>query len=113
MSDAARYIVVPFDDVDRLHYPDYFTAMFDYVANCEGHTVGLFVGYAGLASELRTKLEARFTPYFARSSVVWQGLALPREAEAVASNFIRDLVREPCQMKGTLDYVSILHINGS
>ena len=68
---------VPLEDVEKLDFPCFFTATFDYFATGEGVTVAVFMGHATSALELRSTLEQQFGAYFIRGAQIWRGCRSP------------------------------------
>lgn len=103
-------VTVPLEDVEKLDFPCYFTATFDYFATGEGVTVAVFMGHATSALELRSTLEQQFGAYFNRGAQIWQGLQVPESIEA----YVPDAVKQLCSEKrnvGNFRFFSSFHMN--
>ncbi|TAM22854.1 MAG: hypothetical protein EPN60_16215 [Nevskiaceae bacterium] len=100
-------------EVDTFRFPTFFTAVFDYSATGEGRTVGLMMGYAHGATDLRAMVLDRFNPYFGQGAEIWPNLRVPPENESLVPDAVRKIIADPAQILGNFHFAGFWHLNQS
>ncbi len=100
-------------EVDGFTYPTFYTASFDYFATGEGVTIGIVMGYAQSADEIRAMVNEHFGAYYGAGAEVWSKLHLPPGRSALIPEAIRVVVSDPEMVIGNFFYASRYHLNQS
>ncbi len=104
---------VELTEVDGFDFPTFFTAVFDYYATGEGMTIGIVMGYAPRAEDLRARVNEHFGAYYAAGAEIWPKLHAPPRFERLIPDAIRGVISDPAQVIGNFFYVSTYHLNQS
>lgn len=100
-------------EIDAFCFPTLFTAVFDYFATGEGMTVGIIMGYAQSAADLRKQVLDSFNPYYAQGADVWPNLRNPPGKQSLVPDAVRQFVADPTQVGGNFRYAGLFHLNRS
>jgi len=98
-------------EVESFSFPTLFTAVFDYFATGEGQTIGILLGQAESAAELRVAVLETFNPYFGQGAQIWPELRVPLEKNSLVPDAVRTIVADPTQITGRFRYASLWHLN--
>lgn len=106
-------ISVYLSEVDGFNYPTFYTASFDYFATGEGMTIGIVMGYAQSADEIRRMVNEHFGAYYGAGAEVWSKLQIPPGRSALVPEAVLKVVSDPELVIGNFFYTSKYHLNQS
>ena len=100
-------------EIDGFSYPTFYTASFDYFATGEGMTIGIVMGYAQSADQIRSMVNEHFGSYYGAGAEVWPKLHIPPGRSALVPEAVLKVVSEPERVFGNFFYASKYHLNQS
>lgn len=109
--DKLEQEFIDLEEVERLSYPTYFTAMYEYFGTGEGTTIGIVLGRAYKASDLKRMVNEYFKPYFAAGAQIWPRLLVPTRCKALIPDAVTALIDNPSRAGASFLYSSTFHIN--
>ncbi len=110
--------LVDFDEIERLTFPNYFIAFFDYLATGEGRTKGVCVVRAHSADDLRRQVNLAWGAYFAQGCEVRQGTAPIPGYKTLIPDMARKVLKQLQQNAGraspsNVAFSATVHVNYS
>lgn len=100
-------------EIDGFGYPTFYTASFDYFATGEGMTIGIVMGYAQSADQIRAMVNEHFGAYYGAGAEVWPKLQIPPGRSALVPEAVLRVVSDPEMVIGNFFYTSKYHLNQS
>lgn len=100
-------------EAEGFDYPTFFTCTFYYFATGEGQSIGIVMGYAHSAAQLRSVVIDEFGSYYASGAELWPRLHLAADVRSLIPDAIRAVIADPTQVIGNFHYSSRFHLNQS
>lgn len=100
-------------EAEGFDYPTFFTCTFNYFATGEGQSIGVVMGYAHSAEQLRGVVTDEFGSYYASGAELWPRLHLASDVRSLIPDAIRKVIADPAQVIGNFHYSSRFHLNQS
>lgn len=110
-SSDKRLASIPWDEVESLRFPTWFTAVIDYFATGEGLSQWIVMGQARSADDLRCRVLKYAESYFAEGASIWPTLHVPAEVRDAVPVSVQAICSLPDEKIGTFEYAGRFHRN--